>query len=80
MKTPLRRTPGQKLKYKAEQDAIDKGYTFLGWQATAATSFLIRHCQDLGHQRAHVYHTAEGADQTLWCDASRFYYKINGAV
>ena len=35
--------------YKEEQDCIDKGYKFLGWQVYSENCEEIKKCHELGH-------------------------------
>lgn len=39
----------KKEKYKEEQDCIDKGYKYLGWQVHSGNCEEIKKCHELGH-------------------------------
>lgn len=48
-------------KYKEEQECIDKGYKFLGWQVYSGNCEELKKCEELEH-----YGTREEQEKDAW--------------
>ena len=74
-----------KINYKEEQDCVDKGYKYLGWQLSMSNEDYKK-CYEAGHMNwnrpegrcgGSVQHTQSGSNCTDWCDECKTWWKTD---